>query len=60
VIGRAGGEIAKVEIVPPGQRIRASLTSTGWFIAWWPGDTTNAKLMINGYDVFGTLVAQGS
>jgi hypothetical protein len=61
MIGRAGTEIAKVEIVvPPGQRIRASLMSTGWFVAWWPGDSTNAKLMINGYDAFGTLVAQGS
>jgi hypothetical protein len=61
MIGRAGAEIAKVEIVvPPGQRIRASLSSTGWFAAWWPGDSTNARLSINGYDAFGTLVAQGS
>jgi hypothetical protein len=61
MIGRAGPEIAKVEIVvPPGQRIRASLASTGWFVAWWPGDSTNAKLMIFGYDALGTPVAQGS
>lgn len=61
VIGRAGPEIARIEIVvPPAQRIRASLTSTGWFVAWWPGDSANAQPMINGYDTFGTLVAQGS
>jgi hypothetical protein len=56
LVGRAGPEIAVVEIaVPSGQRVRASL-SRGWFAAWWPGGPTNpVNTTINGYDASGNL-----
>jgi hypothetical protein len=42
--GRAGADVADVDLIASnGQRIRAT-TANGWFLAWWPTAETNVQV----------------
>jgi hypothetical protein len=46
--GRAGADVADVDLIAPnGQRIRAT-TANGWFLAWWPTAETNIQVQAIG------------
>ena len=67
VIGRAGSDIASVEIEPAGVPPILATTENGWFAGWWPANVPAGKLgapapepdvVVRGYDVGGTLLAE--
>jgi hypothetical protein len=54
VVGRVGPGVARVEIgTASGRRLQASLTRTGWFAAWWPGEDAHGP--VTAFDASGTV-----
>ena len=52
LMGQAGPGVAVVEITTStGRSIRASLSSSGWWAAWWPTD--DPYKVVTGFDAFG-------
>jgi hypothetical protein len=45
VSGQAGAGTGAIEVtLQDGRRVRASLSPSGWFVAWWPGDKPHARI----------------
>ena len=58
VSGRAGANVAAVDIVlVPGTHVWATLAN-GWFAAWWP--TGDGIMKVQPFDAIGTPLAPGA
>ena len=67
VIGRAGADIASVEIEPAGAPAILATLENGWFAGWWPANVPLDRLgdpalapdvVIRGYHTAGALLAE--
>ena len=67
VIGRAGPDIASVEVEPVGVPAILATLENGWFAGWWPANVPPDRLgdpalapdvVVRGYDRAGTLLSE--
>jgi hypothetical protein len=57
VVGQLGSAVAQLQIeVTTGERLQATISSAGWFAAWWPGTAEFRRAQ--GFDAAGALVAE--
>lgn len=57
VVGQVGSAVAQLQIeVTTGERLQATISSAGWFAAWWPGTAEFRRAQ--GFDAAGALVAE--